>query len=126
MKIIITVSLLALSLFFTSVGCQHQDDGQLPGGERLALGENPTLLPIERAHPVKLELRAKPASLTEDDLKQISDLVGRIPGLRRYAVTLIRESAIVKGGLDVFVEPVYAVVKKNGNWSIVRIDAPAW
>lgn len=88
----------------------------VPGGIRY-----PRLLPEENVRPVTLKLRAWPEFLTETDLKTISTLVGRVPGLSHYTVTLIKVSRLLPGGIDVYVDPYYIMMEKDSEWKIVSI-----
>ena len=84
--------------------------------------ENPSLLPLEHAHKVKVNLRAAPpSSLSKDDLVEIYALVGRVPGLRKYEIELIAPATFHPGMFDVCTSPLIVTVQKNVFWSVFVI-----
>jgi hypothetical protein len=108
-------------------GCQTMDIPQAAEQERLRLGvEHPPLLPPERAHKVSLRLRSVPSSVSTNDVRTISSLVGRVPGLPRYEVGLLTESTLIPGLFDVSVPPVVVRMKKTPEWQVIRVDAPSY
>ncbi len=85
--------------------------------------EYPFLLPPERPHKVLVELQHVPKELGERDVADISLLAGRVPGLSRYELRVIRKSTMYLGCYDVSIMGALLTVKKeNGDWVVYRID----
>lgn len=90
----------------------------------LKLGTDyPPLLPPEKAHPVTLKLRASPSHLNASDLEEISNLVGRVPGLLDYNVGLIKDSVLCPGMIEVYVQAMFIIMnKEEQHWRVYRIQ----
>jgi len=123
MKTKLEVVIVGVFSTLVLMGCQTaQPDSKpreiVPGGIRY-----PKLLPEEQVRPVTLKLRTSPEFLREADLMAISALVGRVPGLRHYTITLIQISPLLPGGIDVFVDPYNIRMEKDSEWKVVTVSA---
>jgi hypothetical protein len=119
--------MLGLLVGLTFGGCASNAKQDRPEVPLLMLGvRNPPLLPSEKAHPVKLSLRSYPPELSTGDLLSISNLVGRVPRLPSYEVTLITTSTAKGFDYDVWVRSLVIRVTRNPEWHVGRVEPVAY
>jgi hypothetical protein len=87
--------------------------------------EYPPLLQPEAAHSVRLKLEGTVPDLTKEDLQKIKDLIGRVPRLTWYEVRHIRKSVLHPGAIEVYVDYMCVVIKKEQDWRVVRFLVPS-
>ena len=116
---------LALALFH--VGCQSEYNSEWADpvkkrqriySEKLPLNQPyPQLLAREDAHKVSVWLyKAPPSCLGRTDIKEICEIVGRIPGLLDYKIDMIMKSTMFPGCIDVYVSHKKVIIKNENGW----------
>jgi hypothetical protein len=115
---------LALAATIALISCKSEDNNQPALQESLQFGvENPVLLPQDKAHSVVVNLRPGSIRLETPDILAISNLVARVPALRRRQLELITPSTSLPGSWDVWVSPFVIRVKRDPEWAVVRVDS---
>ncbi len=123
MNLRLYIGVMLVVLVIVSCRTGHESSVNLDERALLRQGsEYPPLLPQEKAHLVKLKLRARPSHLSSSDLEEISRLVGRVPGLMEYNVSLINDSILFPGMIDVYAPPTVIVMKKEEqHWRVYEV-----
>ena len=116
---VVTVVLVAVL-----AGCHSsRSTPAIESAERLRLGvENPPLLPAEKSRSVTLRHKSRPTYITDDDMAIISSLVGRVPGLFKYEVLMIKDSGVYPGLLDVYTPSIVVRMKKDKEWHVFLLN----
>ncbi len=123
----LVLSILVSGLFF---GCHTPKDPNEDSGyvyEALPLMNlYPSILPAEKQHPVIVRTKKFPPSLTEEDIREIISLVGRVPGIHTYEILglykpqkklAIDPEADISRVIEVYTPSFVLIMEKeSGNW----------
>jgi hypothetical protein len=84
--------------------------------------DDPKLLPAEQTHEVINKITVLPTIINTNDLREISALIGRVPGLWSYEISGMRESYDFPGCYDMRIKgEMVVVVAKQDQWRVRQV-----
>jgi hypothetical protein len=120
-------SFVCLTAWLFIVGCKTSPPSA--EGEWLPLYARPgfpaKLIPAEIAKPVQLKLRDIATGVSDNDVEQVMQIVGRVPGLRKYEIQRIQNSRFYDQALDVWVYPYVLAIRTAPAWEVIGIRMPS-